>query len=581
MAENEFAGVKAPCDLVLKGGMASDVVYPLAIVEIAKKYRLGSIGGTSSGAIAAAGAAAAEYARETGGFERLAAVPAATLEMPPIKQFQPVPRLKPLFKIFLTVTGSSSSLVKGVKLLSAVVAGYPGALAIGLAPGLLIAVLALSSHSYGWIFFDLLLAGLGATLSLFLRTLRAFGKELAEENYGLCSGHRIDGNPAPGFSDYLLEMVERVSGKPPGAGPLTFGDLESKRPPIRLATMTTDLSTQRPYQLPFQGDAREEHFFSKGDFAKLFPAHIVEAMCRDKRPIKLDPCWRNCPEDLYPFPDKNELPIVVAARMSLSFPILIQAVPLYKRDRTLIRDSDQPRKCLFSDGGLTSNFPIHFFDRLWPNSPTFGIAFDDFSNQRHLTGMNEIRVEMGRDLRDGRSLPIVPINGTGEFLTRLGDVARNWRDNLQSVLPGYRERIVHVHLKPDEGGLNLDMPPELIRRLTEIGSEAGALVTGPTFNMDEHRWRRFLIAMADIEQVLDELAQSYEHSSLPGGTFGEFLERFGYHGSYPPKDEAWKEETLRRAKELVGLGERWREKPTVRSGRIPKPDSDLRIEPRE
>src|SRR6266566_149411 len=99
MTPGDFTGEKPPCDLVMKGGVASDVVYPLAIVEIAKRYRLSSIGGTSSGALSAAIAAAAEYARDTGGFQRLAEIPDETAETPPSSQFQPAPRLKPLFNI--------------------------------------------------------------------------------------------------------------------------------------------------------------------------------------------------------------------------------------------------------------------------------------------------------------------------------------------------------------------------------------------------------------------------------------------------------------------------------------------------
>ena len=55
--------------------MASGVVYPWAIVEIARAYRFRNIGGTSVGAMAAALAAAAEYGRRTGydgAFERAA-----------------------------------------------------------------------------------------------------------------------------------------------------------------------------------------------------------------------------------------------------------------------------------------------------------------------------------------------------------------------------------------------------------------------------------------------------------------------------------------------------------------------------
>src|SRR5262245_58101966 len=51
------------CDLVMKGGITSGVVYPAAVIELAKKYRFRRIGGASAGAIAAAGAAAAELGR--------------------------------------------------------------------------------------------------------------------------------------------------------------------------------------------------------------------------------------------------------------------------------------------------------------------------------------------------------------------------------------------------------------------------------------------------------------------------------------------------------------------------------------
>src|ERR1035441_7687075 len=60
------------CDIVMKGGITSGVVYPLAVVCLAERFRLRNIGGTSAGAIAAAAAAAAELGRDSGGFDRLA-----------------------------------------------------------------------------------------------------------------------------------------------------------------------------------------------------------------------------------------------------------------------------------------------------------------------------------------------------------------------------------------------------------------------------------------------------------------------------------------------------------------------------
>src|SRR3954469_15915406 len=63
------------CDLVMKGGITSGVVYPLAVCELATVYRLRSVGESSAGAIAAAAAACAELGRATGGFEKLARLP--------------------------------------------------------------------------------------------------------------------------------------------------------------------------------------------------------------------------------------------------------------------------------------------------------------------------------------------------------------------------------------------------------------------------------------------------------------------------------------------------------------------------
>jgi hypothetical protein len=49
---------KPLCDIVMEGGITSGVIYPKAVVELAKKFRIKNIGGTSAGAIAAATAAA-------------------------------------------------------------------------------------------------------------------------------------------------------------------------------------------------------------------------------------------------------------------------------------------------------------------------------------------------------------------------------------------------------------------------------------------------------------------------------------------------------------------------------------------
>ena len=40
------------CDLVMKGGITSGIVYPAAILRLKDKYRFRNIGGTSAGAMA-------------------------------------------------------------------------------------------------------------------------------------------------------------------------------------------------------------------------------------------------------------------------------------------------------------------------------------------------------------------------------------------------------------------------------------------------------------------------------------------------------------------------------------------------
>ena len=48
------------CDLVMKGGITSGVIYPRLVSRLSEVYTFRCIGGTSAGAIAAAAAAAAQ-----------------------------------------------------------------------------------------------------------------------------------------------------------------------------------------------------------------------------------------------------------------------------------------------------------------------------------------------------------------------------------------------------------------------------------------------------------------------------------------------------------------------------------------
>ena len=162
---------------------------------------------------------------------------------------------------------------------------------------------------------------------------------------------------------------------------------------------------------------------------------------------------------------------------------------------------------------------------------------------------------------------------------RLINSAKDWQDNLQSILPGYRERIVHIGLKPDEGGLNLTMDDAKILKISGYGEEAGNILL-TEFDLNSHRWRRFLVAMARMEQTLDEVARAYQEAPAGGENFDEFLTRYAEHPEQYKQDAVRLSAMLNRGAELAAMGANWRQEPTIRGGNIPKPGTNLRISPK-
>src|SRR5262249_32078602 len=102
-------GQKLECDLVMRGGITSGIVYPRAIANLAETYRFRSIGGTSAGAIAAAAiAAGALGVREgkdpfQGRFKTLPEELAKEIDKKTVLErvFQPAKGLERLFAVLL------------------------------------------------------------------------------------------------------------------------------------------------------------------------------------------------------------------------------------------------------------------------------------------------------------------------------------------------------------------------------------------------------------------------------------------------------------------------------------------------
>ncbi len=121
------------CDLVMKGGVTSGVVYPPAICALAKVYRLKNIGGTSAGAIAAVVTAAAEYRRRrTGtmdGFALLDALPSELGQAERgktrlLRLFQPDRPCRRLFRILIGSLNAESTFRRAAAILFSSLLSY-------------------------------------------------------------------------------------------------------------------------------------------------------------------------------------------------------------------------------------------------------------------------------------------------------------------------------------------------------------------------------------------------------------------------------------------------------------------------
>lgn len=509
----DFAKPAKDCDIIMKGGVTSGLVYPYAILEIARAYRFRSIGGTSAGAIAAAFAAAAEYARsvrgDPDGFLRMQT---HCEQLPGLLAglFQPAPQFATLLAFLLRAQANTGALAIAR---AALLLFWP-VFAAGAAVGAALAVLA-----QGGVLAAILGGVIGAVLALFL-FLRRTMRDLANHNFGLCPGPTQPGASQPGLTDWMHEAIQDIAFGPAGRQrPLTFGDLEAAGldgKPIELRMMTTNLSMRRPHTLPH---LRLRAFIDLGAWQAFFPAAITNHLAAVTMVPKHHPTLRD-------FPEAPDLPIVVAARMSLSFPLLFCAVPMWTRDlasSVLARHTGgdgtvRLRRLWFIDGGVSSNFPIHMFDALLPSRPTFALSLDALPPGA-LTSGN--RVKFSTSAGDGVNLPVHEVDGLLAFAAGILDAAKDWQDNMLSGMPGQRERIARVMLSATEGGLNLTMPRARSEALMRYGRDVGVGFANGALDFDEHRWRRALVTYEQLEHTVHATVRTW---SAQG--FGDWLKAY-------------------------------------------------------
>ncbi len=625
------------CDLVMKGGITSGIVYPGAIKVLSDHYRLRAIGGASAGAIGAACAAAAEYGRASGGFDRLALIPeelAAADESQQtllLRLFKPEPETAAIlswFKSGLSVSetqasGRNPKLRAMLRWSLAAVRAFPlfgiPAVLLGLAVAVAFAVAATPTWVYQLPTF---LGGsvLGAIVALVIALLGLFfhlTRDVSGNLYGLVTGLGSGADDPDALTPWLHRKIQSLAGLPSDR-PLTFGDLwgasecETHARRLDLRLMTTAVSHGRAHSFPLEEETK--FYFQEVELRRLFPSAIVDHMIKHQRPQQGNDAEADAfsaylaAHQFHRLPLMADLPILLPVRMSLAFPLLLSAVPLHARRFT--KSGYTMDRIWFSDGGIISNFPIHFFDALVPSRPTFGINLKETAELEAATDPDEF---VHLPLRNGPSpQQYRPIGngGTpslGGFLKSVLYTMHEWSDTAQLRAPGYSDRVATISLRAGEGGINLRMSSSLIRKLARRGEAAGrrlvnhyhplgTLPVGAETTWANHRWVRYLTAGRLIEQALAGMLSC--EKKLAGKPFA--LEALHENQPSYQRNRERTRAALDAHKQILELAQ-WFEKrrdelavvtgqtrqdtsphpPEIYGLNYPRPRSELRIRPRD
>ncbi|SDT15340.1 Patatin-like phospholipase [Friedmanniella luteola] len=293
---------------------------------------------------------------------------------------------------------------------------------------------------------------------------------------------------------------------------------------VNLELMASELVHRVPYRFPLPPGG-EQLYVSRGELTGVFPADVVDALTagpplRGGRDLDSGALLG----DLHPLPAAADLPVVFAVRISLAFPGLFEALHLYRAAAPVaVRDdfggalrhtgtrlrypagpADGPgstwvQELWFTDGGVTSNFPIHFFDSVLPRWPTVGINLG-----AHPRGFGHQDVYLPSDQQASHGVPAPMGAGLLGFLAAVVDTARTWRDTAQTFLPASKGRVAWVRQRPDEGGSNLFMPRDRIAALALRGAVAGARLRrrfAADGQWQRHQWLRLRAGLDNLARL--------------------------------------------------------------------------------
>jgi hypothetical protein len=427
------------CDIVLKGGVMSGLVYARAVRRLSNRYRFAGIAGSSAGAIAAAFVAAAEYARaggDSGGFERLEAQCTA---LPHVLSdfFQATPRFRALMGALVHLAPGT-----GRARIWAALACFWRPLTLGAAAGALV-LLAI----YVLLRASPMVAAPGVVLGAVFGAIAWLVADLAallfialpRASFGLCSGLAAPGAPAA-ITDWAHAAIQRIAfGDGDRAEPLTFGDLAGRA--VELKIIATDLGHARLEMLPtFSLPVA----FEPLSWSRLFPQVVMTSLTAPGANVG----------------DPARLPVIVAVRMSIACPGLLEAVPL----RTATGE-----RLLMADGGLARNFPVEAFGAEERTRPV--LAFD-------LATLRSDRPDRITTVAEGLAGHDRParLDGLRDYAWALIVALREAATRATLLEPAHRDTTFQVWLAATEGGMSLDMTPAEAERLMAYGDDLASHV---------------------------------------------------------------------------------------------------------
>jgi hypothetical protein len=234
---------------------------------------------------------------------------------------------------------------------------------------------------------------------------------------------------------------------------------------------------------------------------------------------------------------------------------------------------------------------LHLFDAPLPRWPTFGFNLREERPDRkdriwmprsNSGGIANLWMRLGA----GRSAA-----NAARFGFSIIDAARNWMDNLQTMVPGYRDRVVHIYLSKTEGGLNLNMPEETVETLSGYGAGAAEKLVErflegtdggqPTrMTWDNHRWVRCRSTVALLEDFIADLRDALEHPEPGDRTYRELIERRPGEppASYQLENAEQRQQALWLTAALEDLAGKLQSRDLAAGA--PRPEPALRIRPR-